>query len=81
MTSARPATGASMTTSGGVDKRQPDNDGLRSRPAADLGGATTTYSDGRRLLHPLYMADGGLLPRLLDLGLAGLDLGRGFFYF
>jgi hypothetical protein len=27
------------------------------------------------------MADGGLLPRLLDLGLAGLDLGRGFFLF
>jgi hypothetical protein len=69
-----------MTTSGGVDKRQPDDGGLRSRPAADLGDATTTYSDGRQLLLPLYMADGGLLPRLLDLGLAGLDLGRGFFF-
>jgi hypothetical protein len=65
--------GASTTTSGGVDKQQPDDGGLESRSAADLGGATSTCSDGRRLLLPLYVADDGLLPRRLDLGLAGLD--------
>jgi hypothetical protein len=36
---------------------------LGSGSAADLGGATSTYSDSRRLL----------LPRRLDLGLTGLD--------
>jgi hypothetical protein len=44
---------------------------LRSRPAADLGGATSTYSDNRRLLLPLCVANGLLFPRGLDLGLAG----------
>jgi hypothetical protein len=44
-------------------------------PTADLGGVTSTCSDGRWLLLPLCVADGGLHPRCLDLGLAGLDLG------
>jgi hypothetical protein len=60
-------------TSGVIDKRQPDDGGLRSRPAADLGGATSTCNNDQRLLLPLYMADDSLLPRCLDLGLAGSD--------
>jgi hypothetical protein len=70
-----------MTTSGGGDKRQLDDGGLRSRPAADLSSATSTCSDGWWLLLPLYVADGSLLPRRLDLDLAGLDPGQGFFIF
>jgi hypothetical protein len=49
--------------------------------AVDLGGATSTYSDSRRLLFPLCVADGLLLPRRLDLGLAGSDPFEDFFYF
>jgi hypothetical protein len=78
-TSACLATGASTMTSGDVDKQQPNDDGLRFRPMADLGSATSTCSYGWRLLLPLYVTDGGLLPRRLDLGLAGLDPGQDFF--
>jgi hypothetical protein len=39
----------------------------------DLSGVTTTCSDGRWLLLPHYVANGGLLPLRLDLGLEGSD--------
>jgi hypothetical protein len=47
---------------------------LRFVLVADLGGVTSTCSDGGRLLLPLCMTDGGLLPRCMDLGL-GSDPG------
>jgi hypothetical protein len=39
------------------------------------GGETSTYNYGRWLLLPLYVANDGLLPRHLDLGLTDLDPG------
>jgi hypothetical protein len=52
---------------------------LRSGPAVDLGGVTSTYSDNRRLLLPLCVANELLLPRGLDLGLAGSTPFEDFF--
>jgi hypothetical protein len=48
---------------------------LGSGLTADLGGTTSTCNDNRRLSIPLCVADGSLLPRCLDLGLVGSDLG------
>jgi hypothetical protein len=48
-----------------------DSGRLGSGPAADLGGATSTYINSRRFL----------LPRRLDLGLVGSDLFEDFFIF
>jgi hypothetical protein len=47
--------------------------------ATDLGSVSLTYSDSRRLLLPLCVADGLLLPRRLDLGLAGSNPFEDFF--
>jgi hypothetical protein len=48
---------------------------LGSGLTIDLSGVTTTCSDGRWLLLPHYVANGGLLPLRLDLGLEGSDSG------
>jgi hypothetical protein len=67
-------------TRGDINKRQPDDDGLGSGLAADLSDATSTCSNGRWLLLPLCVTDGGLLPRCLDLA-GGLGSGLIIFLF
>jgi hypothetical protein len=42
---------------------------------------SSTYGDERRLLLPLHVADGGLFPRRLDLGLAGSIRVEDYFLF
>jgi hypothetical protein len=48
--------------------------------ATDLGSVSLTYSDSRWLLLPLCVADGLLLLRRLDLGLAGSNPFEDFFF-
>jgi hypothetical protein len=80
---AAPSTTAASTPTPTEARLQSGSGGgrLRSGPVADLDGATSTYSDSRRLLLPLCVADCLLLPRRLDLGLAGSDPFEDFFYF